>query len=65
MESQSIYTVNNPYGYRLNINHPKIKELFERYKKWKGIASVYPLSDTQRFEFESYVFGILKKQSPP
>lgn len=48
----------NKYGYQINITHPKIKPLYERYKKWKNISNWCPLSDEERLEFESY---ILKK----
>ena len=48
----------NNYGYRIDITHPKIKPLYERYKKWKEIPDWCPLSDDERLEFEGY---ILKK----
>ena len=47
----------NNYGYQVDISDPKIKPLFERYMKWKGIPPWCPLSDRERFEFESYVLG--------
>ena len=50
----SIYNVDNPYGYRLNVNHPRIKVLYERYMVWKGIIG-RPPTDAERFEFESMV----------
>lgn len=58
----SIYTQNNPYGYKYNINHPKIRELYERYKEWKGIHTV--LSDEERFEFEDYLTKHFDKSQP-
>lgn len=61
-EQLSIYAYNNPYGFRLNINHPKIKELYDRYKKWKGFAGDKPISDKDRIEFEKYIFNILDRQ---
>lgn len=45
----------NKYGYQIDIAHPKIKPLYERYKKWKCIASWCPLSDAERLEFEEYI----------
>lgn len=48
------------YGYRIDISKPKYRELYERYKKWKGIPKWCPLSDSDRFEFENYV---LKRNS--
>lgn len=65
MKEESIYLNNNPYGYKLNVNHPKINALLRRYKKWKGIADNLPMSDEQRFEFESYILKKLKNISPP
>ena len=35
------YTFNSPFGNDLNINHPKVRELAERYCKWKGITVDY------------------------
>lgn len=46
------------YGYRVDISKPKVKELYLRYKKWKGIPDWCPLSDSERFEFENL---LLKK----
>lgn len=54
----SMYTVNNPYGYRLNLNHPQIRELAKRYCAWKKIRG-RPMTDEERFEFEDLV---LKKR---
>ena len=59
---EDIYTKNNVYGYKLNINHPYIRKLYTRYKQWKNIAYNVPLSDDERFEFEDYIEKrILKK----
>ena len=51
---------NNPYGYRVDISKAKNRELYERYKKWKGIPRWSPLSDWEREEFERYVLGEMK-----
>lgn len=56
MDEENIYTVNNPYGYRLNINHPRIRELYERYKRWKDIGG-RPPTDSERREFEEIVIS--------
>ena len=63
----SIFCSPNAYGYRLNVNHPKINELYRRYKRWKGLASDFPLSDSERFEFERYVMPLIKSKEniPP
>lgn len=52
----------NNYGYQVDISDPKIKPLFERYMKWKGIPPWCPLSDKERLEFESYVLGEKKNE---
>lgn len=54
-----ILLANNPYGYRVNINHPRVAELYERYKRWKGIAHTTPMSDNERTEFETYILAKL------
>lgn len=50
----------NPYGFILNINEPRINKLYRRYKKWKGLAANFPITNNQRHEFESYVLETLK-----
>ena len=55
----------NPYGFKLNINHPRINELYRRYKRWKGLAENYPITDKQRKEFESYVLNSGEEITPP
>ena len=58
----SLYCSDNKYGYKYNINHPKINELYLRYKEWKGIAPNIPMSDNERFEFEKYIDEIIEKK---
>ncbi len=57
----SIFIDDNPYGYRININHPKILPLFEKYKKWKEIPSNEPLADAERFEFEDIIINQIER----
>lgn len=52
----------NRYGYKVDISDPKIKPLYERYKKWKGIPSWCPLSDKERLEFEGYIIKSNQKK---
>lgn len=59
----SIYNFNNPYGYRYNINHPKVNELFRRYRAWKGIHR--PLTDAERHDFETYLDSYFKSNGLP
>ena len=60
--SDSIYLIDNPYGFQININHPKINVLYRRYKEWKGLSRNEPISNKQRFEFETYIIELLKKK---
>ena len=57
-DNKSIFAPTNKYGYKININHDKIKPLYERFKaKKKEII----LSDKQRFEFETIIFKMIEK----
>lgn len=55
-------TIKNPYGFRVDINDPKIRPVYERYKKWKGLPRQYPISDDERREFEAYILGEKKNE---
>ena len=56
--NDSIFAPPNKYGYKIRINHPSIKPLYERYKDKVGERI---LSDKQRFEFEMHIINALKK----
>ena len=43
--------------YLTDLNNPKIRELYDRFKAWKGIRANEPCSDEEREEFERYVLG--------
>lgn len=43
--------------YILNLNNPKIRKLYDKFKQWKGISPNEPCSDKEREEFERYVLG--------
>lgn len=58
-KNESIFNHDNPYGYKINVNHPKIRPLYERFKKK---ANAVILSDKQRFYFESLVFQMIQKE---
>lgn len=52
----------NPWGYKVNINHPQVRPIFERYLKQQGIPPWCPLSDAERLQFEAdFVAGVEKK----
>lgn len=56
--NDTIYAKPNSYGYKININHPDIKPMYEMYKHRIG-AKI--LSDAQRQHFESIIFEMLEK----
>ena len=43
------------YGYRTDLNDPEIRDLYFRFKAWKGIPEWCPLEDRERYEFDSWV----------
>lgn len=49
------------YGYRVNINHPRINPYYRRYKEWRRIAFADAMSDQERAEFEAYMLPIIEK----
>lgn len=55
----SIFNNENPYGYRLNVNHPVIKKLYEGFKIKHGIRIP---SDKERRQFEDAVPGTLERR---
>ena len=54
-KNNSIYLFNNPYGFKININHELINPIYRRYKEWKGFSPNYPISNEDRLEFENYL----------
>lgn len=56
--NDSIYVLNNKYGYKINVNHPKIRPLYDVYKKKIGAMI---LSDKERFQFESIIFKMIQR----
>lgn len=51
-KSQMLHTFNNPYGFRLNINHPMITKKWEAFKKKNNIGK-YDMTDELREKFEN------------
>lgn len=58
-QNDSIFTPPNKYGYKININHPQIKPLYERYK---SSIKAKILSDAERFDFERHIFAALERK---
>lgn len=50
-KSQMLHTFNNPYGFRLNINHPMVLTKYEAFKKKNKIGR-YDMTDELREKFE-------------
>ena len=57
-----ILLINNPYGYRVNVNHPSVQRLYWLYKERKKISRGTPLSDAERHEFEAVILQRLGKE---
>ena len=57
-DNKSIFAPTNKYSYKININHEKIKPLYERFKAKKKALI---LSDDERFEFEAIIFKMIEK----
>jgi hypothetical protein len=51
-KSQMLHTFNNPYGFRLNINHPMVMKKWEAFKKKNNIGK-YDMTDELREKFEN------------
>lgn len=51
-KSQMLHTFSNPYGFRLNINHPMVTKKWEAFKKKNNIGK-YDMTDELREKFEN------------
>ena len=49
---RDIYAARTKYGYWLNISHPKVETELKRYCQSHNIYMRYPMSDSERQEFE-------------
>lgn len=59
-KNDSIFARANEYGYKININHPKIRPFYESYKKKIGAII---LSDKERIEFENVIFKMIERKN--
>lgn len=57
--NETIYAKENSFGYKINVNHPKIRPLYERYKEKVGARI---LSDQQRRNFEMLIFEMIERR---
>ena len=58
-DNSSVYAPPNKYGYKININHPKILPLYQAFKRKKKALI---LSDEERHEFEEIIFRMIEKR---
>ena len=61
-EEESIFAKPNKYGYKINVNHPKITPLYEAYHRHIGHPLHIHLSHAQRMEFEMMVLKLIEKK---
>lgn len=54
-----IFMIPNKYGFRVNINHPKIKPI---YDKWKHKHGIMIPSEAERREFESSLINYINER---
>lgn len=59
-ENASIYAPPNRSGYKININHPQIRPLYEAYLR--RIGEHIP-SDAQRLNFEAAIFRMIERRN--
>lgn len=59
-ENTSIYALPNRSGYKINVNHPQIRPLYEAYLR--RIGEHIP-SDAQRLTFEAAIFRMIRERS--
>lgn len=60
-ENKSIYNENNRCGYRYNINHPRIRPLYDAYMKRIGNPPHIHPTHEERLRFEMAVDRMIEK----
>ncbi len=56
----SIWNANNPYGYKINVNHPDVRPFYDYYKSKLGLKI---LSDSQRLTFETLFLRMQERKN--
>ena len=51
-KNASVFAPQNKYGYKINVNHPIIRPLYE---KCKSKLNIMIMSDQQRHDFETII----------
>lgn len=49
--TRRVLNKNNPYGFKVNINHPQVIKKWNAFQKYKNIGK-YGMTDELRLEFE-------------
>lgn len=57
--NDSMFAKENPYGYKLNVNHPEVRKFYDYYKAKVG---EFILSDHQRRTFEMLFLQMREKK---
>lgn len=52
----------NPYGYKINVNHPRIRPLFTAWHRKIGVPESVPITHAQRFQFEAMVMELIRRK---
>ena len=55
-QHEGFFTETNPYGYKINISHPQIRPLYDRYLRK---LSTPIMSDGQRHQFEALIMHLI------
>ncbi len=58
-KNERMFLPANKYGYTININHPKIRPLYEQFKREVGCNI---LSDNERRRFEMEILQKIRKK---
>lgn len=53
----------NKWGYKVNITHPDVAPIYEKWLKDHNLRRQFPLSDEERFAFEDFAIPIILKMS--
>lgn len=51
----------SPIPYMINIAHPVMAMLYDRFHEIYKLPKHYPLSDKQRFAFEKWILDLVKE----
>lgn len=60
---KDMFTIENQYGYKINISHPAILPIYEKYKRSRGLPLQFPISDKERLVFEGQIFKVWEKRA--